>query len=105
MGAQGFSAGAARETTAAVQELLTNIIRHSYRGRPGEIRVTCTAGQQKVTVEIADSAPAYNPLKAPGPDGGLWLAFVRQAADIVSYRHKDHRNILTLVKVKRTEAL
>ena len=100
MGAQGFAAGACRETGAAVKELLANIIRHGYRGRPGEIKITCTAAPEKVTVEIADSAPAYNPLRAPG-SGGLGIAFVRQAADIVSYRHKDHRNILTLVKVKR----
>lgn len=101
MGAQGFTAGAARETGAAVKELLANIILHGYRGRPGGIRITCTAVPEKVTVEISDSAPAYNPLKAQDPAGRLGLAFVRQAADIVSCRHKDHRNILTLVKIRR----
>jgi len=110
MGAQEFLPGSAREMGAAVKEVLENIIRHGYRTRPGEIKITCTTGLEKVTVEIADSAPGYNPLKAPGPDeagtglpGGLGIAFVLQVADIVTYRHKDHRNILTLVKVKRKE--
>lgn len=110
MGAQEFPPGAAREMGAAVQEILENIIRYGYKGRPGEIRITCTAAPEKVTVEIADSAPVYNPLKAPaspedgtGLPGGLGIAFVRQVADIVTYRHKNHRNILTLVKVKRKE--
>jgi len=52
-------------------------------------------------VEIADSAPAFDSLRSPGADRGIGIAFVRQAADIVTYRHKDHRNILTLVKVRR----
>ena len=111
MGAQEFSPDAIREFSAAVKEVMENIVRHGYRGRAGSIRVCCTASQEKVTVEISDSAPAYNPLKGPGPDdhnrpketvaGGLGLAFVLQAADIVTYRHRDHRNILTLVKIRR----
>jgi len=111
MGAQEFSPDAIREFSAAVQEVMRNIVRHGYRGRAGSIRVCCTASQEKVTVEISDSAPAHNPLKGPGPDdhnrpketvaGGLGLAFVLQAADIVTYRHRDHRNILTLVKIRR----
>nr|WP_269677930.1 ATP-binding protein [Methanoregula boonei] len=103
MGAQEFPPGAIREISAAVKEVLTNIVRHGYKGRPGEIGIRCTATPAKVTVEIADSAPAYNPLQAPGPDttGGIGIAFIRQAADIVTYQHKNHRNILTLVRVKR----
>ena len=109
MAAQGFSPGAVREISAAVKEVMENVVRHGYRGRAGSIRVCCTASPEKVTVEISDSAPAYNPLKGPGPHtrpgetvaGRLGLAFVQQAADIVSYRHRDHRNILTLVKIRR----
>jgi len=69
--------------------------------RLGEIRVCCTGTPENVTVEIADSAPAFDSLRSPGADRGIGIAFVRQAADIVTYRHKDHRNILTLVKVRR----
>lgn len=101
MAAQEFSPAATRELCAAVKEVMTNIIRHGYRGRPGEIRIRCTGTPENVTVEIADSAPAFDPTKSPGADRGIGIAFVRQAADIVTYRHKDHRNILTLVKVKR----
>lgn len=109
MGAQDFSPDAIREISAAVKEVMENIVRHGYRGRPGSIGIRCTASHEKVTVEISDSAPAFDPLKGSGPhkrtgetvSGGLGLAFVQQAADIVTYRHRDHRNILTLVKIRR----
>jgi anti-sigma regulatory factor (Ser/Thr protein kinase) len=101
MAAQEFSPAAVREFSAAVKEVMTNIIRHGYRGKPGEIRVSCTGSPEKVAVEIADSAPAFDPTKFPGADRGPGIAFVRQAADIVTYRHRDHRNFLTLVKVRR----
>lgn len=101
MAAQEFAPAATREFCTAVKEVMTTIVTHGYRGRPGEIRISCTGTPEKVTVEIADSAPAFDPLA--GDDGSReWgMAFVRQAADIVTYRHKDHRNILTLVKVRR----
>jgi serine/threonine-protein kinase RsbW len=101
MAAQEFAPAATREFCAAVKEGMTNIVTHGYRGRPGEIRIRCTGMPEKVTVEIADSAPAFDPTKHDGAGRGLGTGFVRQAADIVTYRHKDHRNVLTLVKVKR----
>lgn|GEM_PF-2392128 len=101
MAAQDFSPVATREFCAAVTEVMTNIVTHGYRGRPGEIRISCTGTPEKVTVEIVDSAPAFDPTKPDGAGHGLGTGFVRQAADIVTYRHKDHRNSLTLVKIRR----
>jgi len=109
--AQGFSLEAIGDVQLAVEEVIVNIIKHGYRGKEGSIGVCCKASSQKATIEISDSAPAFNPLSLPEPDitegieergiGGLGVFLVRQVMDIVTYRHKDHKNILTLVKVKR----
>lgn len=106
---QGFPEDAVRNVPAAVREVLKNIIRHGYRGKKGEIAIRCTGSPLKVTIEILDSAPPYNPLPKSGPVGnsgagipaGLGILFVKQAMDIVTYRHEKHRNILTLVKIRR----
>lgn len=101
MAAQEFSPAAIREFSCAVKESMENIVRHGYRGRPGEIGIRCTGTPEKVTVEISDTAPPYNPLQPAKKDGDPGRAFVRQAADIVTYRHQNHRNILTLTKIHR----
>jgi len=101
MAAQEFSPAAIREFSFAVKESMENVIRQGYRGRSGEIGVRCTGTPEKVTVEISDSAPPYNPLQPAKKDGEPGMAFVREAADIVTYRHQNHRNILTLVKIRR----
>jgi len=80
---------------------MENVIRHGYQGRPGSIGILCTGTPEKVTVEISDTAPPYNPLQPAKRDGDPGMAFVRQAADIATCRHQNHRNILTLVKIRR----
>ena len=101
MAAQEFSPAAIREFSFAVKESMENVIRQGYRGRSGEIGVRCTGTPEKITVEISDSAPPYNPLQPAKKDGEPGMAFVREAADIVTYRHQNHRNVLTLVKIRR----
>ena len=101
MAAQEFSPAAIREFSCAVKECMENAIRYGYRGRSGEIGVRCTGTPEKVTVEISDTAPPYNPLQPVGRAGEPGMAFVRLAADIVTCRHQNHRNILTLVKIHR----
>jgi len=38
----------------AAEEAVTNIIRHGYRGRPGEIRITCTVRPDSIEIVIRD---------------------------------------------------
>jgi serine/threonine-protein kinase RsbW len=109
--AQAFPDEAVLDVRLALEEVLVNIITHGYRGRAGSIGVRCTASPLKAEIEISDSAPAFNPLSVPEPDttaaieersvGGLGILLVRQVMDMVTYRHKNHKNILTMVKVKR----
>ena len=109
--AQNFSADAILDVQLALEEILVNIITYGYRGKEGSIGIRCEASPTQVTLEISDSAPAFNPLTMPEPDvaseiekrsvGGLGIFLVRQVMDTVTYQHKNHKNILTLVKVKR----
>jgi anti-sigma regulatory factor (Ser/Thr protein kinase) len=106
---QGFPDGAIREVSTALREVLKIIIRHGCRGKKNEIAISCTGSPLKVTTEILYSAPPKNPLAEPDYAGknetltpeGVSLLFVKQAIDIVTYRYEKHRNIVTLVKVRR----
>jgi len=92
----------------AVDEAMTNIIMHGYRGERGTIRVTCSVDTGRVRVVIRDRAPAFNPLTAQEPDisagladrgaGGLGIHLIRKVMDAVRYEHSGTENILTLEK-------
>lgn len=106
---QGFPDGAIRDVSAAVREALKIVIRHGCRGKKNEIAISCTGSPLKVTIEILYSGPPKNPLAGPDdaeksgeltPDA-VRLLFVKQAMDIVTFRYEKHRNIVTLVKVRR----
>ncbi|MFA5332701.1 MAG: ATP-binding protein [Methanoregula sp.] len=94
----------------AVEEAITNSVLHGYNGMPGTLAIRCRAGQDEVVVEIADSAPQFDPLSLPPPDlsedirereiGGLGVFLIRKVTDSVTYRYEDAHNVLTLVKKK-----
>ena len=95
----------------AIEEAVTNSIRHGYRGNPGDITIHCESGPELMTVVIIDNAPAFNPLSMPQPDtsspleerktGGLGIYLLRQVTDSVAYRYESGKNILTLTKRKK----
>ena len=109
----GFPAAECRALTRAVDEALTNIIRHAYGGRPGQsIELLCrrmqdrTGGRQREGLEIVlvdHGAPADRkklcgrPLDDVRP-GGLGMHFIQQGVDVWQYTSQAHRNRLRLVK-------
>lgn len=109
----GFAAVDRRSVIRAVDEALTNIMRHCYCGRldrPIEIsfrrlHARSKAGQ-KVGLEIVlyDFGPAVKNIKLrpqkPGEPhpGGLGLHFIRQSMDDFNYRRLGNTNRLRLVK-------
>jgi anti-sigma regulatory factor (Ser/Thr protein kinase) len=108
----GLSDAVRHDMYVAVEELVSNVIRHG--GRPGiRPRVTVAAvitnGDLRVTV--ADNAPAFNPLDVPAPDlttpieerevGGLGIHFVKSLMDSVQYRRQNGRNHVRLTKKVR----
>ena len=108
MGAYGFSPEEILDTQLAVEEVITNIIIHGYKKTGCEIHLSCRFTGDRIEINVADSAPQFNPLSIPEPEldrdiderriGGLGIYLVRQVMDTVSYRYENGRNILTLEK-------
>ncbi len=113
----GFSAEHNREIIRAVDEAVSNIMRHSYRGRLDQpIEVYCnrlqrrTNGETEQGVEILlfDCGPAVDPTKLPARPldeirpGGLGLHIIRGSMDSVQYRRAGRLNQLRLVKYARS---
>jgi anti-sigma regulatory factor (Ser/Thr protein kinase) len=109
----GFSAPDCRSVVRAVDEALSNVMRHCYCGRtdrPIELRFTQTGSQpegqlrQGLQIEIRDHGPAVDQSKwkrtRPGrlKPGGLGLHLIRQAMDTVEYKRIGQTNRLLLVK-------
>lgn len=108
----GFSAAECRSVTRAVNEALTNIMRHAYGGKPDQpIEVRCVripprrgAGGHGFEVLLSDRGPAVDPAKLRGrrldeiKPGGLGLHFIRQSMDVVEFTRARGTNQLRLRK-------
>ena len=97
----------------AVEEVCLNLIDYGYRGRPpGPIEVIAQDHDDRVTLEIRDRSPPFDPTFAPAPDltsdaehrmpGGLGWYLVKRMFDEVRYvADTDSGNVLTVVMRKR----
>src|SRR5262245_12336779 len=91
----------------ALDEILSNIIRHGSPQPLGTIDLTFSIDGDAVSIQFTDSAEPFNPLDAPAPDtaatldarqpGGLGIALVRAMMDDVRYERRDGHNVLTLM--------
>jgi serine/threonine-protein kinase RsbW len=93
----------------AVDEMVTNIIEHGYRGQPGAIEIEVTAQGEDLIVRLRDHAPTFDPTTVPSPDlsvsfedrppGGLGIYLTRKIMDDVQHRvPATQGNDLTLIK-------
>lgn len=100
----------------AVDEAVSNVMRHSHEGSTdplqpggGAIDVDIDSDGLRVEVLIADHGPAFDPCAAEFADapervharqrGGMGLSIMRRVMDEISYdRTPDQRNRLRLVK-------
>jgi len=105
----GFSEEDVLDTQLAVEEAVTNIVTHGYRGDPrGEIVVSFRALRDRLEIRIEDRAPPFNPLSVPEPVltggledrkiGGLGIFLIRHVMDETAYHFEDGKNILVLIK-------
>jgi serine/threonine-protein kinase RsbW len=86
----------------ALDEILSNIVRHGLGRREAAIDLTFSADDELIAVEIVDAAEAFDPLLMPAPDtsspldqrqpGGLGIALVRQLMDETQYERRNGRN-------------
>ena len=104
----GFSPEAVLDTQLAVEEAVTNVIIHGYKGPGGSIGVSCRFHDNILEIRITDASPPFDPLSIPEPDthdavderkiGGLGIFLIRRVMDDIIYRYENGRNILTLKK-------
>ena len=88
----------------ALEELLSNIIHHSFAGdhEPHEIAVLLERDHSGFTLTIEDDGAAFDPLSAPSPDttlpleqrpiGGLGLFITQRLASGMDYRRTEGKN-------------
>jgi serine/threonine-protein kinase RsbW len=100
----------------ALQELVTNVLRHGYRmdeSRPIEVRFDLREDSFQVT--LRDRGPAFDPTNhgdqaAAGDEsmprncGGFGIQIVREVMDRVEYARIDGWNTLRLTKFARVVA-
>lgn len=106
-----------RAVVLAVNEALTNIIRHAYQGdveQPIEAvfrRIQVPRGgkaEEALEIILKDVGKTVNPEKLCGRaledvrPGGLGLHFIRESMDAVEFSHKNGKNQLRLVKLLQT---
>jgi serine/threonine-protein kinase RsbW len=93
----------------AVDEMVTNIIEHGYRGQPGSIEIDLSTREDALIIQLRDQAPPFDPTTRPPPNlsipfddrppGGLGIYLMRKVMDDV--RHQvtaTHTNELTMIK-------
>jgi anti-sigma regulatory factor (Ser/Thr protein kinase) len=95
-GAHGADAAAIEDLVQAVDEWVTNIILHGYRGEEGPIEVELAREGGAVVVHIRDEAAAFNPETAPAfdpgvplqrrPIGKMGIHLIRELCDRFEYR-------------------
>lgn len=110
----GFPEAECRAVVLAVDEALTNIIRHAYQGRKEQpIEATfrriqvARDGQQQPALEIVLEDRGVNVVREKlcgrkledVRPGGLGLHFIRESMDRVEFRRKWWRNQLRMVKL------
>jgi serine/threonine-protein kinase RsbW len=93
----------------AVDEAATNIVTHGYDGSAGDIEMDIRVVDDRIVIELRDSAPPFDPTRVPEPDlsvppmrrrpGGMGLHLIRLATDSLAYRPgPGGGNILTLTR-------
>lgn len=93
----------------AVDEAVTNIILHGYRGQAGQVEILVERKVDDLVISLRDHAPPFDPTRVAAPDltlpvaervpGGMGLHLIRQTMDQMSYRSTEAGgNELTLVK-------
>lgn len=92
----------------AIEEVVTNIVRHGYLYGPGRLRLRIRATRRIVTITVHDNGRAYDvnfdekpdaqQLAETGRRGGLGLLLIRKVTDAVDYKRVGDENIITMTK-------
>ena len=103
----GWEKKTTEEILLAVDEALTNIIRHAYHGKPGKMTVSVAVSDDKIEIVMEDGGEKFDPTQVPSPElprhkpGGLGVHFIRTIMDQMVYDDQGPvGNRLRLIKRK-----
>lgn len=95
-----------RDFQLALDEVLSNVVRHGLAGRAGSVSLAYGLAGGVVWVDVVDNAPAFDPLSVPAPDttapleartaGGLGIALIAAIMDDVRYERRGDLNHLMM---------
>ncbi|MFO7320143.1 MAG: anti-sigma factor antagonist [Chloroflexota bacterium] len=106
----GLDERAVHHCQLAVDEAVTNIIEHGYRGDGlnQSIEIICRAERDRFVIVVVDDGPPFDPLWQSDPDplasmedrepGGWGIYFIKKVMDEVVYTDEAGRNSLMMVK-------
>ena len=107
LGEAGWEKKATEEILLAIDEALTNIIRHAYGVQPGAIVVLYEDSPEKTEIILEDWGKKFDPTQVPTPElprhkpGGLGVHFIRTIMDRLVYDEAfKEGNRLHLIKFK-----
>ena len=95
--------------TLALEEILTNIIRHGYDdGGAHEIDMVIRKQGDLLTLQVAADGRPFDPSRGAPPNldlpadqravGGLGIHLVKSLTDALEYRREGGRNVVTVEK-------
>ena len=91
----------------AVQEMLTNVLRHAYGGDESiPVEVAFEIDDQRAAVEIRDQGPEFDPRQVDRPEedafpmeeGGYGIMITKTVMDELDYQRVDGWNVLSMSK-------
>ncbi|RJR32256.1 MAG: STAS domain-containing protein [Candidatus Latescibacterota bacterium] len=104
----GFSKSETNNTKLAVDEACTNIIKHAYKEKGGDIRIDVQAAPGTVEISIFDRGEPFDWSKVKEPDldhyveigkkGGLGIYLMNRLMDNLSYSASPAGNRLSMTK-------
>ncbi len=108
--ARGLSEDRAGDVEIALAEAINNVVEHAYEGRmPGQVRVTCCLGGDRLDILIADRGRGFPDGRIPRgesaridlpvenlPEGGFGWHLIRQLTSDIRYERIDGLNRLSL---------
>ena len=108
----GFSKDISGNIILAVDEAVTNVIKHAYNySEEGKILVSISFIKNKFSVSISDKGTHFNSKLIKDPNleeyykqkrvGGLGMFLMKKLMDDVKYSQPQNRNKVTLIKYLR----
>ena len=97
LGADGRTVSA---LTQCVDEWVTNVVVHGYRGAPGPVEVAVRREGGDIVIQVRDAAPVFDPATAPlfdrdlplgeRPFGGMGIALIKDLCAAFDHRALPH---------------